>query len=214
MKKNNLSLDEIGLKYGTDKSSSWHNYLKYYDKIFKEHREEKIKLFEIGIWGGASLLTWKEYFQNGEIIGLDIDDKKELEQDRIFTFKGDQSNTSDLDKVNELYGDFDIILDDGSHKGLHQLISFNHLFPLLKKGGYYVIEDCLCAYNTTWNLEINILDRIKQMVGDVNMNGLISNDRICANKDEAINLYDGNYFEKNIEYIFISCGTAIIKKIK
>lgn len=207
------SLNDLGLKYGTDKSSNWHNYLKYYDFFFKDKRDDKISLLEIGIWGAASLFMWKDYFKNGNIVGFDIEEKKEFESNRIITFKGNQANESDLIEVNDKYGSFDIILDDGSHIGSHQLFSFEKLFPLLNPGGFYVIEDCLCAYHPNWN-DINILDRIKQMVGEVNMNGVISNDRICANKEEAVKMYNGNYFEKNIEYIFVSCGTCIIKKIK
>ena len=181
--------------------------------MFKEKRSDNVKILEIGIWSGASLFTWSDYFENGLVTGFDIEDKSELKKEKINIFKGDQSKEIDLKKVNELYGPFDIIIDDGSHMGSHQLFSFETLFPLLNPNGFYVIEDCLCAYHSSWN-DINIIDRIKQMVGEVNMNGIISNDRICANKEEAVKMYNGNYFEKNIEYIFVSCGTCIIKKIK
>ena len=43
--------------------------------------------------------------------------------------------------IQENGGDFDIIIDDGSHKMNHQQISFDVLFPHLKSGGIYVIED-------------------------------------------------------------------------
>lgn len=36
---------------------------------------------------------------------------------------------------------FDIIIDDGSHMQQDQQISFATLFPVVKSGGYYVIED-------------------------------------------------------------------------
>jgi len=111
------------------------------------------------------------------------------------------------------YGKLDIIIDDGSHHGEHQLISFNTLFPLLSPGGFYIIEDCLCAYDSTWNINVNILDRIKEMVGEVNMNGKIPNSRICADKLDAIKKYEANYFEKNIEYIMVFCGICFIKKV-
>ena len=36
---------------------------------------------------------------------------------------------------------FDIIIDDGSHASYHQQLSFKTLFPTLKSGGIYSIED-------------------------------------------------------------------------
>ena len=213
MKKNSISLNDIGLKYGTDKSSSWHNYLKYYELVLNHLKDKKLSIFEIGVWANSSLKTWEEYFINSKIVGFDIEDKKIYESGRIYICKGDQSIPSDLLSSEEKHGPFDIIIDDGSHHGDHQFISFNTLFPKLNSGGYYIIEDCLCAYDRTWNTNINILDKIKDMVGDVNMNGKIPNSRICANKEEAVKLYDANYFEKNIEYIFVFCGLCFIKKI-
>jgi len=207
------TLDEIGRGFGTDKSSQWHSYLKYYDQFFRDIRDEHIRLLEIGVWEGASLRTWDEYFKNAVIVGFDIDNKEQYNSEKVVTYKGNQASESDLKEVNSAFGPFDIILDDGSHMGSHQLFSFEKLFPLLNPGGFYVIEDCLCAYHPNWN-DVNILDRIKQMIGEVNMNGIISNERICANKEEAVKMYNGNYFEKNIEYIFFSCGTCIIKKLK
>jgi hypothetical protein len=38
------------------------------------------------------------------------------------------------------------VLDDGSHVGRHQVISFQTLWPLLSEGGLYVIEDTHTAY--------------------------------------------------------------------
>jgi len=207
------SLGEIGKYYQTDKSSTGHNYLKYYEQFFRDIRNENIRFLEIGVWEGASLKTWNEYFENGIIIGLDIDNKEQYDGGRIMTYRGDQNNGHDLKELNSAFGPFDVILDDGSHQGSHQLFSFETLFPLLNPGGFYIIEDCLCSYFPNWN-QVNILDRVRQMVGEVNMNGIIPNDKICANKDEAVKMYGGNYFEKNIEYIFVSCGTCIIKKIK
>lgn len=206
-----MNLNNLGLKYETDKSSNWHNYLKYYDLIFNPIKDNKIKLLEIGIWGGASLLMWKDYFPNGEITGMDIEEKQYLKQDRINIYKGDQSNKEDLWALNRKYGFFDIIIDDGSHYGHHQKISFETLFPLLNSGGYYVIEDCLCSYNNTWNSDVKIMEYVKELIDAVNMNGKLG-DILCANKERLRNEVKDNYISENIEYIFTSCGTVIIKK--
>ena len=38
---------------------------------------------------------------------------------------------------------FDIVIDDGSHILEHIIKTFTHIFPHVKKGGYYFIEDLM-----------------------------------------------------------------------
>lgn len=209
-----MNLDEIAIKYGTDKSSKSHAYCKYYDMMFSHLIDKGIRLFEIGVDKGDSLLMWAEYFKNATVIGADLRaDYEYLHTDRINTVVMDQSSKGDLILVAELYNDFDIIIDDGSHQSADMILSFETLFPYLKSGGYYVIEDLLCDYDSRWNKGTSVIDRVKQMIGEVNMNGAIPNSHICANKHEAVKKYEAGYFEKNIEWVFAACGTVIIKKI-
>lgn len=210
------SLDEIGLKYGTDKSSNGHNYLNYYDQFFSAIRQNNLTVLEIGVWEGASLKMWEEYFPFAKIIGADIDEKKQYESERISTVIADQGSVGALVLLGEELinsNGVDIIIDDGSHEGQHQLLSFETLFPYLRSGGYYCVEDTLCAGDDRWSIPVSFYDRIKQMVDEVNMGGNIPNHAICANKIEAVKKYGGNYFEKNIEQIHVSCGLVIIKKL-
>ena len=59
-------------------------------------KDDKLLILEIGLCDGKSLKTWYEYLPNSIIIGLDIDDKPEHNNDRVFTFKLDQSNPDQL----------------------------------------------------------------------------------------------------------------------
>jgi hypothetical protein len=48
----------------------------------------------------------------------------------------------------------DVVVDDGSHQPRHMLASLQHLFkPLLRDGGYYVIEDMFTNFVKDWNME-------------------------------------------------------------
>lgn len=209
------SLDQIALENGTDKSSNGHAYCQYYDLLFDAMRYKPINLLEIGIDTGASLKTWKEYFPHGEIHGIDIrGDYEYLNKIGIRTHIVDQSKIGELILFREQYPDyFDIICDDGSHVSDDMILTFETLFPMLKSGGLYAIEDLLCDYDSRWNKGVSVFDRIRKMVGEVNMNGAIPNSHLCANKKEAVKKYDAGYFEKNIEWVFNSCGLVIIKKI-
>lgn len=211
-----MTLDEIAIKCGTDKSSRGHAYCQYYDMFFSPIRNEHNNLLEIGIDKGDSIKMWQEYFQHSRIYGIDIrGDYDYLLDHRTSTHIVDQSNRGALIIFASQFpdGHFNIIIDDGSHQSADMILSFETLFPYLASGGYYIIEDLLCDYDSRWNKGVSVLDRIKQMVGEVNMNGSIPNDQICANKKEAAKKYYCTYFEKHIEWIFSACGIVIIKKI-
>jgi hypothetical protein len=136
---NKLTLNEIGLKYKSDKSSSYHCYLEIYDNYFTKYRNTDINLLEIGILFGDSLQIFNEYFENAKITAIDIDDKSHLKKENIDIIRGDQSDRELLSNFNDEH--FHIILDDGSHKMSHQQISIGVLFKKLKNGGIYVVED-------------------------------------------------------------------------
>jgi len=147
------SLDEIALKYGTDKSSSWHHYTRIYDGYFSHLRDEKIKFFEIGFWHGASIRMWKDYFPKAELYSIDISQKlftdyaKDL-TDRCHFAVVDQEKEPALRAfVEKNGGEFDIIVDDGGHDVRQQIKSFQVLFPYVKAGGIYVIEDLATSFS-------------------------------------------------------------------
>lgn len=66
------TLDQIGLKTCTDKNSKFHNYLEFYERYFAPCRQNRFTLIEVGVYEGASIKMWEEYFPNAKIIGLDI----------------------------------------------------------------------------------------------------------------------------------------------
>ena len=137
-----FSLDEIGLETGTDKASSHHGYLEFYERFFERLRNKPIKILEIGVLEGASVRMWERYFPNGTIIGADINPN-------VFVFSTkrikieiiDQSNIQDLVDLGSKHGPFDIIVEDGSHLWEHQITSLRVLFPFLKDKGFYIVED-------------------------------------------------------------------------
>jgi hypothetical protein len=211
------TLDEIALQFGTDKSSQGHNYTPYYDMFFSPLRDKAITLMEIGIWEGASLKMWEEYFTKAVIWGADIEEKKQYRTPRIATIELNQSSKDSLESfAKPMYGhSVDIIIDDGSHNAEDQILSFKTLFPFLEPGGMYCIEDCLCSYDRErWGKKASVIDYIVKLTGDVNMNGKMSNYHICSNKKEEIKKYDTlNTFERTIEWVFVSCGLCIVKKM-
>jgi hypothetical protein len=136
------SLDSLGRKYETDKASGVHDYLSLYEPLLQGVRHERVRVLEVGILGGASLRMWAEYFPNGTIIGADIHPGvKSFKGDRIVTEIVDQSNLEDLGRLCARHGPFDVVIDDGSHMWEHQITSFKTIFPFVRPGGLYIIED-------------------------------------------------------------------------
>jgi hypothetical protein len=145
-------LRELATKHGTDKWGR-HWYAQHYQTHFAPRRHEALDLLEIGVGGyedpakgGESLRMWKEFFPNGRIYGLDIHDKTAFEEDRIRIFRGSQVDPETLAHVLEASGGFDIIIDDGSHRTEHVIASFELLFPKLRDGGIYAVEDMQTSY--------------------------------------------------------------------
>lgn len=146
-------LSELATFYGTDKGSPHSLYTDHYTEHFKKLRTKKLKILEIGVGGGAdtmhggaSLRMWREHFYKSMIYSIDIYDKSVLQKDRIKIFQGSQADETFLRYICSQVPPLDIIIDDGSHMVDHILTSFKALFPFLKDGGVYVIEDSGTSY--------------------------------------------------------------------
>ena len=146
-----LGLTPICRFYGSDKES--HLFTPIYDKIFSSLRYKKINLLEIGVGGyedpysgGESIFLWKSYFPFARLFFLDIVDKTHFSQGRVKVFQGSQNDADILQNVVREAGELDVIIDDGSHINQHQIETFEILFPFLKDGGIYVIEDTQTSY--------------------------------------------------------------------
>jgi hypothetical protein len=144
----NNSMLQYGQLSNTDKVTH-HEYHKYYEPVLKPYYNLHGSIVEIGLGTGQSLPMWQNLFKHAHIYGVD----KEYENsgnDRYTIYKGDQSNVNDLNDLRKSLTDKNVffINDDGSHIPEHQLLTFNTLFPILKEGGIYIIEDIETSYWT------------------------------------------------------------------
>lgn len=142
-------LSTLAIQYGTDKGpqGTYHGYTVIYDALFGQHRTEIQSVLEIGVYQGASLRMWRDYFPSAKIVGLDYAQEVTPEflmalnaEDRMAVLVGEQENPADLARVMQ-HGPFDLVVDDGSHAAKDFLCSFHHLWPYTKR--WYVIEDIM-----------------------------------------------------------------------
>lgn len=162
---NSSEMCELGRKYDTDKSSQRNNvtnsrhchpYTLFYDGLFKSKRNERLKIAELGILDGASLLMWREYFTNSEIYGFEYDDrlirnfKQKFDNARISLAGMDVTNKNSI--VNAFRGVnalpfYDIIIEDTTHQFEDQIRVIENAHHYLKPGGIMIIEDIFKSYN-------------------------------------------------------------------
>jgi hypothetical protein len=139
-------------RYDTDKVAN--GYLEHYDPILAPLVKEDIKLLEIGIYNGGSLLLWQDYFPKGTIVGIDRTLPPDVGRgERIEVFQGSQDDVRFLSEVaaKTAPAGYDVIIDDASHIGKPTRTAFWHLFDNhLRAGGIYVIEDWGTGYWDDW----------------------------------------------------------------
>lgn len=202
-----MNLNELALKHGTDKyREKGHRYTPHYERHFGHLREHPIKFLEIGVGGyddpnkgGESLRMWKEYFPKATIHGLDIADKTPHNEDRILTIQGDQADRTFLKQLNEQYGPFDIVVDDGSHINSDVIRSFTVLFPLLQPTGVYAVEDLQTSYwpNGAFGMDWEGHDCVPRDHNRLSSINFLKSLVDCTNHAERID-YEPNYFDLHI----------------
>lgn len=145
-----VSLKQLCDRFGSDKGG----YIEHYERHFSQFREKPIRLLELGVHRGSSLLMWREYFSRGHIVGVDIGQNPLARNyDRVSFFQGSQGDSGFLEGVaaNVAPDGFDVVIDDAAHIASLARASYDTLVPHhLKPGGVYVVEDWGTGYWSTW----------------------------------------------------------------
>jgi hypothetical protein len=125
-----------------------------YDRYFAEFAGKSVTFLELGVHTGESLKVWASYFPNGTVIGLDL---AETGPDvsaypNIVYESADQADCVRLETICKTHAPdgLDLIIDDASHIGHSCATSYAVLFPHLKPGGLYIIEDWGTGYYDDW----------------------------------------------------------------
>lgn len=135
----------------TDKNN--HNFAPLYEK----HLPEKIDTFmEIGVFRGGGILAFRDwYLTQGNFYGLNIQfgsngvpSRGWFNAQGVETFEGAQQ---DIEFLSGIDVQFDVIVEDASHRSDDQIITFKHLFKNnVKPGGLYILEDLHCCKEDWW----------------------------------------------------------------
>lgn len=130
------TLKEIYEQFPDSDKGTVHNYMDFYEQTLAPYRNTTNCVMEIGVKEGGSIRMWSEYYPHAEIIGVDIvDPPGEYPEATIIV--GDATNPATFEHLDN----FDVIIDDGSHRLKDQLATFHLLWPKLNPNGVYLIED-------------------------------------------------------------------------
>uniref|UniRef100_A0A0G4H9Q7 Methyltransferase domain-containing protein n=1 Tax=Chromera velia CCMP2878 TaxID=1169474 RepID=A0A0G4H9Q7_9ALVE len=162
------TLDEIALHFnsvpvegskdkyeGGDKASSGQSFTSFYSSLLDAKRRQKnLQFLEVGVWYGKSLAMWSEYFEECVVHGIDINlgrfRKHRPDLEKAGAFSRNPVKVFELDTWSDDFLEFvkgselppvDVVLDDGNHNADSQFHLFRTLFPKMKPGGVYIVED-------------------------------------------------------------------------
>lgn len=128
-------------------SKAEHTYMPHYEKLLGHYVDMPLNILEIGVCNGGSIKTWMELFPRGMIYGVDVKNDTRWPSNAYAPeepVRIDLCDQSDPRLVT-LYPpeSLDVVIDDGSHAFSDQTRARESLWPALKPGGFYFIEDIL-----------------------------------------------------------------------
>lgn len=140
---------------GTDKgpytvNGHRHPYTTPYSLLLEPLRHKPIKFAEVGVFRGASMVVWRNFFSQARIFGYD-NDMQNLQAIQQMAIPGTFLGIMDSSKKESIQGVFnasctdgelfDVIVDDASHDPADQAMMIRSALPFLKQGGLLIIED-------------------------------------------------------------------------
>ena len=166
-----VGTDKVGLPPGIFPVAS-HSYQWAYEKYLRPRRCDELKLLEIGLGcnmayspshgaaEGRSIKLWLAFLPKASIGIFEFNEQcvynwfendphdigRDVLDSRVKVTTGNQLNAEDLIKAITTLGPQDVIIDDGGHSNMMQETSLRVLFPHVRPGGVYILEDLQVSF--------------------------------------------------------------------
>jgi cephalosporin hydroxylase len=123
----------------TDKGTT-HSYLPVYETVLKElmNRHDTIRVMEIGIQRGGSIIGWLKALPGSSVTGVDCQKTVRID---CPNYKEYIMNAYDEEEIQNISDRYDFIVEDGSHAFSDLLFVCKHYTKFLNPGGVLIIED-------------------------------------------------------------------------
>ena len=124
-------------------SSKLSSYFADYELMFSSFRNQKVTIVEIGVLDGGSLQMWKTFFgPSARVIGVEANPEAlNLVAQGFEIYIINQENANSWRTVLPTIGNIDILIDDGGHTSLGQIMTCLETVNFINDGGLIVIED-------------------------------------------------------------------------
>jgi hypothetical protein len=190
------------LSNGEKPTFKWLHYFPIYEEYFSKYVNQSVKLLEIGVLDGGSLAMWRNYFgPHAEIVGIDINqDAKRHEGLGVSIEIGNQSDYSFLEAVERKYGQFDIIIDDGSHIQSDVISTLSFFLDKMPRNSVYLIEDTHMSNVPGFTKEKNDIFSFLSPINRELSDGYVGNEI----QSHGSKIYSINYFDSVIVLQFKS----------
>jgi hypothetical protein len=160
----------------------------YLWKILLNELPENPKLLEIGVHKGQILSLWKLLKPDADVYGITpldgqgtgwrdddylahiINIHKDFELDKPAIHKG-VSESSSSKMFAESIGELDCLYIDGGHERRHIDNDLSFYAPLVKSGGFMVIDDACCDMKMPWGYFQGIVDVTEGVLAYMNTFG-------------------------------------------
>jgi SAM-dependent methyltransferase len=131
--------------------------LRYYEIYEQALREEGLSpkfILEIGVYEGESTKALARCFPSAHIVAVDLN-LREIDfsdYENVHYLQCDQTDSAKLQSIckDHFPDGVDLVIDDASHIGHLSRLTFNSVFPHVRSGGLYIIEDWGTGYWDTW----------------------------------------------------------------
>jgi len=128
--------------------SFWHRYVEFYEHAFSTIGHVS-SILEFGVFKGDSIRWLAARFPGARIVGCDIVPPQPswpVSPD-IGYARLDQDSVDQIRRLfQHLKTQFDLIIEDGSHKPVHQRNCLVESLPWVRPGGLYILEDIHTAH--------------------------------------------------------------------
>lgn len=191
-------------------------FLQRYDRIFAELGTDAPVIVELGVYRGGSLRLWRDTFPRATIIGFDGEIPADGLPPNCRVVQGSQAVRADLEKILAHADVLDIVIDDCSHLAGPTRLAFDTLFPYVRPGGFYVVEDWGTGYWPSWpdgalahgaNHGAGMVGFVKEFVDGV---GTPARNRLR----NPPSIHEANWSTQNSPYEYVTYypGIACVKK--
>jgi hypothetical protein len=156
---------------GSQRKSSDHDFTIMKTRNFFDHytvlkSENFKKVLELGVYQGGSFVFLDQFLQPDKFVAVELSTVPIPALDKYITRNGDRTrlyygtSQDDVAKLNQIVsedfgGQLDLVVDDASHFYEQTKTSFKTLFPTVKPGGLYIIEDWSWSFETVFQEPTN-----------------------------------------------------------